>query len=85
MDFYSILTKEEILEVKTEASDREWAFSPIDIREVVDRWEEGDQKEKAKVLYLLTDCNFHTLSGLLKKGDKAGAVAWMDTEMPLDD
>ena len=85
MDFYSVLTKEERLEVQAESSAREWSFSPIDIREVFDRWEEGDIKEKAKVLYLLEDCNYHTLCGLLAKGDKAGAVAWMDAEMPLDD
>lgn len=84
MDYNSMLTEEEKLEVKTEASDREWGFSPEEIREVFKRWKDGDQKEKAKVLYLLEECNYHTLCGLLKKGDKAGAVAWMDAEMPLD-
>jgi hypothetical protein len=84
MDYYSMLTKEEKVEVQTEASEREWGFSPEDIREVFKRWKDGDQKAKAKVLYLLEDCNYHTLCGLLDKGDEAGAVAWMDAELPLD-
>lgn len=85
MDYYSMLTKEEICEVQTEAYDKEWGFTPVEIREVFNRWKDGDQKEKVKVLYLLEACNFHTLRGKLEKGDKAGAVAWMDAEMPLDD
>ncbi|MBQ7439741.1 MAG: hypothetical protein IJV28_07190 [Paludibacteraceae bacterium] len=35
---------------------------------LVRRYQRGDDVEKSKVIYLLTDCNFHQACGLLEDG-----------------
>ena len=83
--FYEILNEKERDEVADYSVKILWGFSPESIREQIKRFENGDIKEKAKVCYLLEDCNYHTLCGLLANEEIAEAYKWVDKEMPLEE
>ena len=83
--FDEILTDAERDEVAAYSARIMWGFSPESIREQIKRFENGDIKEKAKVCYLLEDCNFHDLCGYLMCGEVSEAYKWADREMPLEE
>ena len=84
MDFHRILTQEEKDLVKDYADYIRWGFSPATIRAEFWHWKIGDLKAKAKVCYLLEECNWHTLCRYLINGEEQKAKEWIDNEMPFE-
>ena len=85
IDYNNILTDDEKHLMSEYSGYIHWGFTPDTIRAEFWHWKTGDLKEKAKVCYLLEDCNFHTLCGLLSTGDEKSALEWIDKEMPFED
>ena len=83
--FNEILTDAEKNEVACYSARIMWGFSPESIREQIKRYQNGDIKEKAKVCYLLEDCNFHELCGYLAEGKIEEAKRWIALEFPMDE
>ena len=84
IDYYRTLTDEERELVTDYSAYIRWGFSPETIRAEFWHWKMGDLKAKAKVCYLLEDCNYHTLCGYLANGEEQKAKEWIDKEMPLE-
>lgn len=85
IDYRKILSNKEKKEVMCNSARIHWGFNAESIRELFKRYLDGDIKEKAKICYLLEDCNFHTLCGMLEEGKEEYAKKWIELEFPLDD
>lgn len=72
-----ILTAEDVAKEQRYAAKIRWAFSAKSLNAQIDRFEAGDDKEKCKVYFLLEDCNFHEVAGLLANYGAAWARKWV--------
>lgn len=77
----SILTEQEMAKVRAFSARIEWGFTRESIRYQIAKFAKGDEKTKAKVYYLLEDCNFHTLARLLADENYAAARLWVKENM----
>ena len=83
IEYWKMLNDKEKDAVCAKSARIRWGFTPKTIRAEFRRYMRGNDKTKAKVCYLLEDCNYHTLCGYLANGDVAAAFEWIDKEMPL--
>ena len=84
IDYRKILSDKEKKEVRCNSARIHWGFNAESIRELFKRYLDGDIKEKAKICYLLEDCNYHTLCGMLEEGKEEYAKKWIELEFPLE-
>ena len=85
IEYWKMLNEQEQEEVQNHSAKIFWGFNETSIRELFKRYMEGDLKEKAKVCYLLEDCNYHELCRLLAEGKIADADRWIEKEFPLEE
>jgi hypothetical protein len=85
IEYWKMLNGQEEDEIRAYSAKIGWGFNETSIRELFKRYMEGDLKEKAKVCYLLEDCNYHTLCGFLAEGKVAEAKNWIDDEFPIEE
>ena len=69
----SILTANEAERVRDKAARIRWGFSRASLEKEICRFESGTVKTKAKVFYLLEDCNYHDVASALADYDVARA------------
>lgn len=68
-----ILSPKDVEELRDTAARIGWGFTRESLEEQLVMFEQGDTKAKARVFYLLEDCNYHDVAGALAKYDVAGA------------
>lgn len=68
-----ILTEEDTKRLGRYAARHFWGFSKKRMKAQIDKYKDGTRKDKAEVLYLLEDCNFHAFVSLLA-ADKIDAA-----------
>ena len=83
IDYHKMLTANEKEAVCEYSAQIGWGFTPTSIRELLKRYIDGDIKEKAKVCYLLEDCNFHNICALLADEKVEEAKKQIDKDIPL--
>lgn len=76
-----ILTEEEVEECQSYSAKIHWGFNSKSLTKMVKRFEDGDTKEKCKVWFILEDCNFHEVAGLLADGKVQEAYEWANTQI----
>lgn len=81
--YTTMLTEKEQDAVCAKSARIRWGFTPKSIRAEFRRYMKGNDKTKAKVCYLLEDCNYHTLCGYLADCDVEAAEAWIEKEFPM--
>lgn len=75
-----LLTYEEVGKCQAFAAKRHWGFSRQSLTKLIERFEEGDAKERCKVWFILDDCNFPCAS-LLAEGKVKEAYEWANTNL----
>lgn len=68
-----LLTEKDIKRLGRNAAKHFWGFSTKRMKAQIDKYKNGTRKDKAEVLYLLEDCNFHDFVSLLEE-DKIDAA-----------
>lgn len=76
-----ILTAEDIDECKAFTAKIHFGFNSKSLKRQIKRFENGDIKEKCKVYFILEDCNFHDVAGMLARGNVQDAWWWAHTEI----
>ena len=71
--WHSILTEKEVDRLRAKAARIGWGFSRSSLEKEICRFESGTVKAKAKVYYLLEDCNYNDVAGALAEHDVATA------------
>ena len=72
---HEILTEEDKRKLGDYAASIHWGFAPNDLMDQLEKYRNGTDHDKAEVLYLLEDCNYHTEAGLLIDEDYDGLYA----------
>ena len=76
-----ILSAKEVGECQEFGASIGWGFNRITLSEQITRFDKGDAKEKCKVYFILEDCNFHDVAGMLAKGKVKEAYEWANTQI----
>lgn len=76
-----ILTAEDIDECNAFAAKIHWGFNSKSLTKQIARFEKGTTKIKCKVYFILEDCNFHKVAGLLAEGKVKEAYEWANTQI----
>ena len=80
-DWTHILSEQEVADLQAYAAKIHWGFNSQTLKSQIGRFENGDKKEKCKVYFLLEDCNFHEVAGLLAEGKVKEAYEWANTQI----
>lgn len=72
----NILSKKEVDECQEFTARIHWGFNRKSLMKQIRRFEKGTDKTKCKVFFILEDCNYHTVAGLLAEGKVKEAYEW---------
>lgn len=68
-DWRKHLTDEDVAALQKKAADLGWGLSSEELDAELEKFEEGNDHDKAEVYFLLEDINYHDIAGALADGD----------------
>lgn len=81
LEAYKNLTGEDQDKITAYSAKIRWAFTKKSLKTQIMRFRRGDVKDKAKVFYLLEDCNYHDVAGLLLDNKIEECYKWIEDNM----
>ena len=78
---HETLTAKDTAKLQSYAARIKWGFSLKSLKRQIEKFRKGTEHDKAEVLFLLEDCNFHDAAAYLCDGDVEGAVKWAEANL----